>query len=70
MKTFKDWLKANNLTLPEDSAFGRARKAAAQGLGPDIPDAEIDSRNTAPPWQHDLFRKKHKKGKKHKKHDD
>ena len=56
--SFKDWLVAQ-----EDSAFGRARKAAALDLGPDIPDASINSRNTAPPWQQELFKKK-KKGKK------
>jgi hypothetical protein len=58
-KKFKEWLQAR-----EDSAFGRARRAAAQDLGPDIPDASINSRNTAPPWQQEAFKKKHKKGKK------
>ena len=52
--------------MREDSAFGRARKAAAQGLGPDIPDAEINSRNTAPAWQQEKLLKKNKK-KKHRK---
>jgi hypothetical protein len=58
MISFKDWLVAQ-----EDSAFGRARKAAALDLGPDIPDAAINSRNTAPPWQQELFEKKKKKKK-------
>lgn len=58
-KTFKDWLIAK-----ESSAFTRAREAAAKGLGPDIPDAAINSRNTAPPWQQEVFKKKHKKKKK------
>ncbi len=80
MKTFSDWLKANDLVLPETSASERTRKAAAQDLGPDVPDAAINSRNTAPPWQQEAFAKKgkdkgkdkDKKGKKEKdkKHED
>jgi hypothetical protein len=72
MKTFREWLVAR-----EDSAADRTRTQAALGLGPDIPDAEINSRNTAPAWQSDLltgkksledtFGKKHKRHKTHKK---
>lgn len=58
-KSFKDWIDAK-----EDSAFGRSRKAAAQGLGPSIPDAAINSRNTAPEWQKDAIEKRNKKKKK------
>lgn len=58
-KSFKDWIDAK-----EDSAFGRSRKAAAQGLGPSIPDAAINSRNTAPAWQKDAIEKRNKKKKK------
>lgn len=68
MKTFHDWLKANGLTIPETSAFDRSRKAAALGLGPDIPDASIHSRSTCPPGLAEKFKGK-KKGK-HKKHED
>ena len=62
MKSFSEWL-----AVREDSAFGRARKAAAQGLGPTIPDAEINSRNTAPAWQKDAIVKRNKKKKRRKK---
>lgn len=62
MKSFSEWL-----SVREDSAFGRARKAAAQGLGPMIPDAAINSRNTAPAWQKDAIVKKNKKKKRKKK---
>jgi hypothetical protein len=58
-KSFGEWIMAR-----EDSAFGRARKAAAQGLGPSIPDAAINSRNTAPAWQKDAIEKRNKKKKK------
>lgn len=57
-KSFKEWIDAR-----EDSAFGRSRKAAAQGLGPSIPDAEINSRSTAPAWQKDAITKRNKKKK-------
>jgi hypothetical protein len=56
MISFKDWLLSQ-----EDSAFGRTRRAAANGLGPDIPDASINSRSTAPPWMQAKLLKKHKK---------
>lgn len=61
-KKFKEWLVAR-----EGSAFTRSREAAARGLGPDIPDASINSRNTAPPWQQEAFQKKRKKHKAKKK---
>ncbi len=56
-KSFGEWLQAR-----ESTAFTRARSQAAKGLGPDMPDAEINSHDTAPPWQQKLFKKKHKKG--------
>jgi len=59
MITFNDWLLAKN----EDSAFGRSRKQAALGLGPTIPDAEINSRNTATPAVKDAIVKRNKKKK-------
>lgn len=61
MISFNDWLEKR---ISEDSAFGRARKAAAQGLGPSIPDAEINSRNTAPAWQKNAIVKRNRKKKK------
>lgn len=62
LKSFSEWL-----SVREDSAFGRSRKAAAQGLGPTIPDAAINSRNTAPAWQKDAIVKRNKKKKRKKK---
>lgn len=59
IKTFLDWVK-----IKESSAFTRKRRAAAQGLGPTIPDAEINSRSTAAPWEKDAIVKRNKKGKK------
>lgn len=44
--SFKDWIAAR-----ESSAFTRSRRAAALGLGPDIPDAAIHSRSTAAPFE-------------------
>jgi len=40
-KSFKEWIQAR-----EESSFGRTRKAAVTGIGHDIPDASINSRNT------------------------
>lgn len=61
MITFRDWIAKQE----EGSAFTRARRAAALGLGPDIPDAAINSRSTAAPWEQEkLLGKKGKKGKK------
>lgn len=57
MKTFHDWLK-------ESTAFTRERNAAALGLGPSIPDAEINSHDTARPWQAKAIKKRNKKKKK------
>lgn len=45
MKKFSDWLK-----VKESTAFTRSRNQAALGLGPSIPDAEINSHDTAKPW--------------------
>jgi len=60
VKTFLNWMK-----IKESSAFTRKRRAAAQDLGPDITDAEINSRSTAAPWEKDAIVKHNKKGKKH-----
>lgn len=57
-KGFKEWLQVR-----ETSAFTRNREASAKGLTADIPDASINSRNTAPPWQQEAFKKKKKKKK-------
>jgi hypothetical protein len=62
LMNFWDWL-----AVQEDSAFGRSRRAAALGLGPSIPDAEINSRNTAPAWQQEKLLGKKKKKKRLKK---
>jgi hypothetical protein len=43
---FADWVLAR-----ESSAFTRLRHAAALGLMPPIPDASINSRSTAAPWE-------------------
>lgn len=59
--SFKDWLLAN-----EDSPFGRSRRAAANGTGPSIPDAAINSRSTAPAWMAASIKKRNKKKKKKK----
>jgi hypothetical protein len=65
---FSDWLLAR-----ESSAFTRLRHAAALGLMPPIPDASINSRSTATPFEQKALkgsgskkrrRKKSKKGKK------
>ena len=59
---FSEWLLKR-----ESSAFTRTRLNAALGLGPSIPDAEINSRSTAPKWIKDRIKKRNKK--KHKKHE-
>ncbi len=59
LQNFKDWLLAQ-----ETTAFTRSRKAAAQELGPDIPDASINSHDTASPWIQNALKKKHHKKKK------
>jgi len=56
---FTDWMK-----VKESTAFMRARKQAALGLGPSIPDAEINSHDTPPAWVGDKIRKRNKKHKK------
>lgn len=59
MKTFHDWLK-----VKESTAFTRSRNAAALGIGPSIPDAEINSHDTARPWVSKAIQKRNKKKKK------
>ena len=61
MITFNDWLK-----IKESSAFTRTRTAAALGTGPSIPDAAINSRSTARPWESKAIKKRNKKKKKKK----
>jgi hypothetical protein len=48
----------------ESTAFTRARQAAANGTGPSIPDAEINSHDTAKPWVSKAIQKRNKKKKK------
>ncbi|MFY4731160.1 hypothetical protein [Nitrospira sp. BLG_2] len=57
--TFMEWLK-----VKESTAFKRERRAAALGLGPSIPDAEINSHSTARAWEKDAIVKRNKKKKK------
>jgi hypothetical protein len=57
--SFNDWVLSK-----ESSAFTRSRQAAALGLGPDIPDASMNSRSTASPWMLEGKKKKKKKKKK------
>lgn len=56
MLTFKEFMDQK-----ESSAFTRSRRNAALGLGPDIPDASINSRSTAPPGEAELLKSKKKK---------
>jgi hypothetical protein len=58
VKTFKDWL-----AIKETTAFMRARRAAALNLGPSIPDAEINSHDTAREWEKKAIVKRNKKHK-------
>jgi hypothetical protein len=65
MMNFRDWLLAQ-----EDSPFGRTRRAAALGTGPDIPLAGVHGRSTASGWivsQLTKGKKKVKKAKRKKK---
>jgi hypothetical protein len=58
---FSDWMVAR-----ESSSFTRLRDAAALGLMPPIPDAAINSRSTATPFQQKALKGKGKKKKKKK----
>jgi len=62
MKSFKDWLAKK-----ESSAFTRSRRQYALGLGPDMPDASLNSRSTCPPGYLELIKGRKKKKKKKKK---
>jgi len=53
---FSDWILAK-----ESSSFTRLRNAAAQGLMPPIPDASINSRSTASPFEQKNLKGKGKK---------
>lgn len=64
MGIFRQWLEDR---LAESSPFTRRRHAAAQGLAPPIPDASINSRSTASPWEQQQLLGKGKKKKKKKK---
>ncbi len=59
---FSDWLKVR-----ESTAFTRKRRAAALGIGPSIPDAEIHRHSTARPWEAEAIKKRNKKERKKKK---
>jgi hypothetical protein len=59
---FSDWVLAR-----ESSAFTRLRHAAALGLMPPIPDASINSRSTATPFEQESLKGKGKKKRKRKK---
>jgi TfoX/Sxy family transcriptional regulator of competence genes len=65
IQKFSDWMK-----VKESTAFTRSRNAAALGTGPSIPDAEINSHDTARPWVKDAIEKRNKKDEKKKKKDD
>lgn len=56
MIKFSDWLK-----IRESTAFTRTRQAAANGTGPSIPDAEIDSHDTARPCVRKAIQARNKK---------
>ncbi len=62
MIKFSDWILAR-----ESSAFTRLRQAAALGLMPPIPDASINSRSTATPFEQKALKGKGKKRKRRKK---
>lgn len=53
---FSDWVLAR-----ESSSFTRLRNAAALGLMPPIPDASINSRSTATPFEQKSLKGKGKK---------
>lgn len=59
---FSDWIVAR-----ESSAFTRLRHAAALGLMPPIPDASINSRSTASPFEQKALKGKGVKKKKKRK---
>lgn len=59
---FSDWLVAR-----ESSSFTRLRNAAAHGLMPPIPDAAINSRSTASPFEQKALKGRGSKKKKRKK---
>lgn len=60
--TFSDWIIAR-----ESSSFTRLRNAAAHGLMPPIPDASINSRSTATPFEQKALKGKGLKKKKKRK---
>ena len=62
--SFTEWMN-----VKESTAFKRKRRAAALGLGPSIPDAEINSHSTAKEWEKDAIVKRNKQGKKNKNFD-
>lgn len=62
MMKFSDWVLAK-----ESSAFTRLRQAAALGLMPPVPDASINSRSTATPFEQNALKGKGKKRKRRKK---
>lgn len=58
---FSDWIVAR-----ESSAFTRLRHAAALGLMPPIPDASINSRSTATPFEQKALKGKGSRRRKNK----
>lgn len=61
MGVFKDWMEQQ---LKESTPFTRRRRAAALGLAPTIPSAEINSHSTARPWERDRILKRNREEKK------
>jgi hypothetical protein len=61
-KTFQEFVKQH-----ESSPWTRSRHAALMGLGPDIPEAGLNSRSTADPRVVEYSKKRKKKKKKKKK---
>ena len=59
---FSDWIIAR-----ESSSFTRLRHAAALGLMPPIPDASINSRSTASPFEQKALKGKGSKRRKKRK---
>lgn len=60
--SFSDWVVAR-----ESSAFTRLRHAAALGLMPPMPDASINSRSTASPFEQKSLKGKGRKVRRKKK---
>ncbi len=55
MKTFRDWV-----AVRESTAFTRRRNGAALGLMPTIPNASINSHDTARPWVSSMIQRRNR----------